>query len=377
MTVLLYDYCELEERTSKSLKVWKAWHMILYILAAIFGLVNYTLLHKSMELVSDNCILFPRVLEFHMVEYVDVSQVIEPNMEGQDAQKNATITVQNNSTDGKITKRETETSKEFESSEGKYNGTIMTGNVTHRVALDTARTLYGEDGACQFAEYMPVLSTVVAAVWLTFFTMCSSGGRARTGLSQPWRILAPALVFSLLMVGLTGYSFTLTNGGVQAFCADFQEYTNSTNCSPVNDFLQAGWNATWGFGSRVEATRAASAGVWASWACAAALFLARCLTAPDFQVVRSKVYVTSDPDQKITPFLKKPPSRSSHRSNRSSPSKRDNMSVRSEPTASTELATVTVEPGQDSAPTSLLATPRKETNGEMIEMTYTDQERFQ
>ncbi|XP_053613523.1 uncharacterized protein LOC128677017 isoform X2 [Plodia interpunctella] len=372
MTILLYDHCELEERSSKTLKVWKAWHLILYICAAVSGIANYTLLHKSQELVNYNCIFFPRTLEFHLVEHVDYVQVIDPNDADNTAQINSTVAAPYNF-DAQKTKRETasnETSKESETSEEIYNRTIMTGNVTHRVALYASRTLFGEDGRCQFAEYMPLMSTVLAAVWLTFFTMCPSGGRVRTGLPQPWRILAPALVCALVMVGLTGHSFTTTNAGIHAFCAAFEEYTNSTNCSPVNDFLEPGWNTTWGFGPRVEATRAASAAVWVSWACAAAIFLARCLTAPDFQVKRTKIVVTSDPDQKITPFLKKQSTRSSRRSERSSPSKRDNVSTRSEPTATSELATVSVEPGLDSAPSSLLATPRKN-NGEMIEMTYT------
>ncbi|KAJ0173741.1 hypothetical protein K1T71_010890 [Dendrolimus kikuchii] len=255
------------------------------------------------------------------------------------------------------------------------NVTIETGNQTHRWVLDTSRTLFESDSTCQFAEYMPIMSTIFAAVWLTMFTMCAGGGHVRTGLPQPWRILAPALIFAIVMVGLTGHSFTLTNGGLHDFCAKFYIYTNTTTCSAVNSFLERGWNTAWGMGGRIGATRAASAGVWASWACAAALLLARCLVAPDFQVRRTGAYLLRDPQQKLTPYLKKSPKPRS-RSN-SSPTKRDNVSMRSEPTLTTELVTVSIEQGQDSVPTSLMATPIKsQRNSDMIEMTYSPRERM-
>ncbi|CAH2208116.1 jg19128, partial [Pararge aegeria aegeria] len=67
-------------------------------------------------------------------------------------------------------------------------------------------------------------------------------------------------------------------------------------CSSVGPYLERSWNASWSFGGRAAAARAASAGVWASWACAATLFLARCLTAPDFEVKRTGAYL-KDPQQ--------------------------------------------------------------------------------
>lgn len=66
----------------------------------------------------------------------------------------------------------------------------------------------------------------------------------------------------------------------------------------MNPYLERSWNVTWSFGGRAAATRAASAGVWASWACAATLFLARCLTAPDFQVKKTTAYL-KDPQQVV------------------------------------------------------------------------------
>lgn len=65
----------------------------------------------------------------------------------------------------------------------------------------------------------------------------------------------------------------------------------------MDQFIELGWNATWGMSGRLGASRGASAGVWASWACAAALLLARCLAAPDFLVKRTSVYLSRDPQK--------------------------------------------------------------------------------
>ena len=80
--------------------------------------------------------------------------------------------------------------------------------------------------------------------------------------------------------------------------------------------------------------------------------------------------------QKVIPSLLK--SQKYHKqSNQSSPSKRDNASMRSEPTVTTELVTASVEQDQDSAPTSLTVTPvTSPRKTDDIEMTYTTQERL-
>lgn len=375
MTILLYDYYDLEEKSSRQLNVWKAWHIILYVCAAVFGITNYVFLQNTMQLVDNNCVLFPRKLEFHTVELKaqNISETRDFKNVTDDAQGNTTVL---NADGSEKVKRETNgnetTTTELPTLEGE---TFLTENKTHRLALDTTRTLFESNGDCQFAEYMPLMSMIFASVWITMFTMCPRGGRARTGLQQPWRILTPALLFALVMVGVTGHSFALTNQGMHAFCAAFYEVTNTTTCSSVDPFLELGWNSTWGFGARVAATRGTCAGVLASWACAAALLLARCLTAPDFVLRRTDVYLAKDPQQKVIPHLLKT-QKYHQRSNQSSPSKRDNASVRSEPTVTTELVTASVEQGQDTAPTSLTVTPvRSPRSTEEIEMTYTSQER--
>ncbi|XP_047537229.1 uncharacterized protein LOC125071170 [Vanessa atalanta] len=386
MTILLYDYRELEERASRYLNVWKAWHLILYALAAIFGILNYVFLRNTMQLVDNNCVLYPRELAFRFIDLPDVPETYSSvnstsiindsnytkNEEIRNAQ-NLPVQVENvtriQSVEEKnVTNMNNTVRNDTESGTIENDVNILTVNETHRLVLDTSRTLFGWDNDCQYAEYMPIMSMIFAAAWATFFTMCPGGGYSRSGLQQPWRILAPALLFALIMVGLTGHSFTSTNRGLYAFCSAFYNITNATTCSSVNPYLPLARNTSWTFGARAAAARAASAGVWASWACAAALFLARCLTAPDFQIRRTGAYL-NDPQQKIAPYLKKSKRR---RVSKTSPNKNDNASIRSEPTATTELVTASVEQGQDTVPPSPQVTPIKPMNGrEDIEMTIT------
>ncbi|CAG9789153.1 unnamed protein product [Diatraea saccharalis] len=394
MTVLLYDYRELEERAARHLRAWKVWHLILFSLAAIFGVVNYVLLQNAMQLVDNNCVLFPRLLDFHMVDQTNANTTIilefmnnYEDISKENSHKNlapnetvAQETLHDNSTEKLLSKRETivdnETMESFETTIEIGNVTIVTGNKTHRLVLDTTRTLFALDSECQFAEYMPIMATMCALVWITFFTMCPGGGRPRSGLKQPWRILTPALLFALVLVALTGHSFARTNGGLHEFCAAFVNVTNSTTCSSVEPYLYNNWNTTWGMGARAASVRAASAAVWASWTCVAALLLARCLTAPDFNVKKTGVYLIKDPQGKITPHLSKSDSRRMRRSPLESPSHQEATSMKSEPTSITELPTVSAYQQQDSAPTSLMTTPIKKTeNTDLIEMTYTPQER--
>ncbi|CAK1552281.1 unnamed protein product [Leptosia nina] len=357
MTILLYDYRELEEKAATQLKAWKVWHLIIFALAGGFGILNYVFLQNTMDLVDNNCVLFPRQLSFKMID-VPIGNT-NPNVGNVDAQNAVHI---DNATDVKareIAENATNTNKRDMTSISDDSAQ----RVEERLVLDTSRTLFGRDTDCEFAEYMPVISLIFAAAWATMFTMCPGGGQPRSGLPQPWRILAPALIFALVMVGLTGHSFTRINAGLVEFCSAFYNVTNTTSCSALDAHLERSWSASWSFAGRAAATRAVSAGVWASWACAATLFLVRCLAAPDFKVRRTGAYL-KDPQNKVTPYLNKPRRQIS----KESPSKPDMTSLRSEPTITTELVTVSIEQDQDTAPTSLQVTPIKTPKKESIEL---------
>ncbi|XP_013139222.1 PREDICTED: uncharacterized protein LOC106103856 [Papilio polytes] len=376
MTILIYDYCELEERASRHLNAWKAWHLVLYSVAGIFGILNYVFLQETMQLVDNNCVLRPRELAFRMVELPNNTAEDAYNFKDQSSKHKVDANIV---TDGSDSTSNDETNKNKRQAMDivdhpeveEENVTMLTGNETHRLMLDTSRTLFARDNDCQFVEYMPIMSTVFAAVWITFFTMCPGGGHSRSGLQRPWRIVAPALIFSLVLVGLTGHSFIQTNSGIQDFCVAFFNVTNTTTCSGANGYVERGVHAEWGLGGRAGATRAASAGVWASWACGAALLLARCLSARDFVVKRTAVYLAEDPQQKITPYLKKTKRR---KSSPNSPIVKDNVSIRSEPTATTELVTASIDPGQETTVNTPEVTPvKRPLRADIIEMTNSPQ----
>ncbi|XP_041969132.1 uncharacterized protein LOC121725982 [Aricia agestis] len=351
MTILLHDYCDLEERPSKHLKAWKAWHLIFYAAAGIFGIVNYVFLQNAMAMVGDNCVLFPRELAFRVLaDNSSIVTTLAPTTAQLDNETVAQTAVPDNvtkSTNDEVTEND-----------------IATDTEEPRMVLDTVSSLFGRTSDCQFAEYMPLMSMMCAVTWATFFTMCPGGGHSRSGLQKPWRILPPAFLFALVMVGLTGHSFTRTNEGLGTFCAAFHNITNTTSCSSVDAHLASSANVSWSFSGRVAGTRAASAAVWGSWACAAALFLARCLAAPDFRVRRTSAYL-KDPNQIITPYLKK--------SKRRVPSagssmRHDNYSIKSEPTVTTELVVASIEQDSITAPPSLEVSPFKKRPVEDIEM---------
>lgn len=44
------------------------WHITLYILAAVFGILNYSFFTSTEQLFDNNCVLFPRKLVFHIVK---------------------------------------------------------------------------------------------------------------------------------------------------------------------------------------------------------------------------------------------------------------------------------------------------------------------
>ncbi|XP_014372227.2 uncharacterized protein LOC106721705 [Papilio machaon] len=373
MTILIYDYCQLEERASRHLNAWKAWHLVLYSVAGIFGILNFVFLQETMQLVDNNCVLRPREFAFRMVELPNnTAEDVTYNFKDPSSKHKVDIVTDGSysaSNDSETNKNKRQVLETVDHSDVvvEENITMLTGNETHRLMLDTSRTLFARDNDCQFVEYMPILSTIFAAVWITFFTMCPGGGHSRSGLQRPWRIVAPALIFSLVLVGLTGHSFIQTNSGIQDFCAAFYNFTNTTTCSGANAYLEHGVSSPWGLGGRAGAVRAASAGVWASWACGAALLLARCLTARDFVVKRTAVYLARDPQQKITPYLKKTKRR---KSSPNSPIVKDNVSIRSEPTATTELVTASIEPGQETAINTPEVTPvKRPLREDVIEMT--------
>ncbi|GBP63701.1 hypothetical protein EVAR_87678_1 [Eumeta japonica] len=568
MTIVLYDYCELEERTSKHFKIWKALHITIYALVALLGIVNYSFLEGTLQFYDGNCILYPRQLEFYDVdipcinethssrsantthtngtarntgevgpEKNDTAAIIDESNQGKNrtARNTGEVGPERNDTAqiiGESNQEKNENAQNPGEVDPERDGTTPSskstgvnestasiestlrnnvpdkeqkqqavlencvGNETSwsRPALDVGRTLFGEVNDCDWALYTPMASTIFAAVWVTMFTMCPGGGRVRAGhasnsqslhafalqwislkcvaagayqlstfvvetdavyklrthmrtsrtkvvvlscsrssalacdnyrvtalkrrLQQPWRILAPALVFSVVLAIVTGHSFSRTSGGLHAFCAGFVNMTNTTTCSPVTSYTEAAWNASLGVGGRAAVVRAASAGVWAGWACAAALLLARCVAAPDFVVRRTGVLL-KDPQQvlpkecdnflrifnvvslsfvrrnrdlmesangvgtvtefdltetkllRITSRLKKSPKKHHVQFAVRSGSLRDNTSVRSEPTLTSELVTASVEHHEDSTPSSIFNTPVRRTHEResMLEMT--------
>lgn len=66
----------------------------------------------------------------------------------------------------------------------------------------------------------------------TFFVICGKGGKSDEGsfLTQPWRIVIPALLFFLVMFCISIINLTLVNKGMDVFCESLTKSIQSINC---------------------------------------------------------------------------------------------------------------------------------------------------
>lgn len=118
-----------------------AWHLILYTLAALFGAANYILLQNTMQLVNDNCVLYPRELEFHVIARPNFTDEVETNInytmigDGSSLENESIQSTDGESAQKNVTKREipdSETIEGIETTMDAVNVTVITGEC-HKV----------------------------------------------------------------------------------------------------------------------------------------------------------------------------------------------------------------------------------------------------
>lgn len=77
------------------------------------------------------------------------------------------------------------------------------------------------------------------------FLICGRGGKSEPHafLPQPWRIVAPALIFFLIMTILSIINLTTIEGGFGKFCASFKFQMPDIECDQaMNEFMIADKN---------------------------------------------------------------------------------------------------------------------------------------
>lgn len=106
-------------------------------------------------------------------------------------------------------------------------------NDSYQFVLDISfenRTIWGSTEICDFCLFTPVVCFIYAFVWGWFFFLCSGNGRL--GIWEPWRLIVPAAIFTLVTAIVMFIAATLMTQGMMKFCEGFQK-NNLGGCSTV------------------------------------------------------------------------------------------------------------------------------------------------
>nr|CAD7431173.1 unnamed protein product [Timema monikensis] len=156
--------------------------------------------------------------------------------------------------------------------------------------FDSMKTEFGKQSLCAFCQYAPVCSAIFAFLWAVLFTMCGTGGKTKEGLSQPWRIVYPALIFNFIYLIISTTSSVLLEQGHDAFCDSFMVNMNETSCSNMDKYCVSSWTL-----SQITYAETSSWFNMLAWLLATVLLLLRCSCAADFEVIKITIH-TPEPD---------------------------------------------------------------------------------
>nr|CAD7445272.1 unnamed protein product [Timema bartmani] len=236
--------------------------------------------------------------------------------------------------------------------------------------FDSMKTEFGKQSLCAFCQYAPVCSAIFAFLWAVLFTMCGTGGKTKEGstmpeeselslfgcqeddqnhrsaqglsqdhvflgsllhqhwtswiyhphhirgflmhhfqdqqLSQPWRIVYPALIFNFMYLIISTTSSVLLEQGHDAFCDSFMVNMNETSCSNMDKYCVSSWTLSQITYAEVRYQqcvvilpgyrfKTASWFNMLAWLLATVLLLLRCSCAADFEVIKITIH-TPEPD---------------------------------------------------------------------------------
>ncbi|KAK6621672.1 hypothetical protein RUM44_001479 [Polyplax serrata] len=148
------------------------------------------------------------------------------------------------------------------------------------------------DSWCDYCQYSMVSSFIVATIWATFFLMCGKGGRALTGLPQPWRIVWPSLIFNFIYFIVSLSTAINIQKGTELFCTN-QSVSLSTgktvldNC-PALSILKV--HDIHGTSFQLEIVSKTSWGCVLSWLVLFLISFARIIFVIDFNMYKICVF---------------------------------------------------------------------------------------
>lgn len=192
MTMDTY-YLLLDKDTGRVSVGWKAFHVLMLVLITLSGFITTYLFGNGMKGFGNHCILY------------------------------AEIAFLGNNTTTELPQRIT------------FNKRLELPD--NFKPLDLSSTNWHNIHLCYFCQFMPLTSMISALIWISIFMVCSRGGSGyyTDTYWQPWRIVYPALFYSLVATILMLVSSTELLKGLLAFCAEFDEILNTNSCSSEID----------------------------------------------------------------------------------------------------------------------------------------------
>ncbi|GFG28406.1 hypothetical protein Cfor_11334 [Coptotermes formosanus] len=231
--VVLERYLQLYERESQLISsAWKTFHIFFYVIVALSGIAAGSAFSQVLESFGGNCVL-----------HSNVTFVSDKT---------------NNSS-------------------------------TSYLTIDCVKTEWGRQSDCSFCQYVPVCSVIFSIVWITFFLMCGRGGKTTRGLSQPWRIVLPSLIFNITFLGVALAAACKLHDGINVFCSSFQDDMDETNCHDLARYQLMEGNTGLLTYKYMKVAQISSWINVAGWSMSVIVLLMRCFCAPDFQLIQISI----------------------------------------------------------------------------------------
>lgn len=152
---------------------------------------------------------------------------------------------------------------------------------------------WGTKSRCDFGVYTPICQCCFAIIITTMFIICGKGGRGdeNSYLSEPWRIVSPALVFFIIMTGLSIANLVVIEGGINTFCNSLKGELKELSCSlALNRFVPGDYRHISISPSKIRTILTSFNYItFFCWFTSALVLIARIIFVIDFQLVRVTV----------------------------------------------------------------------------------------
>lgn len=159
--------------------------------------------------------------------------------------------------------------------------------------IDDGISKWGNKSRCDFSIYTPICQACFAIIVMTMFIICGKGGKGdeTSYLSEPWRIVTPALVFFIVMTILAFTNLIIIESGMSTFCDSFKNSFPDISCTTaLNRYMSKAFEEVSLSPGKISVILSSvNYIVFFSWLLSVFVLLARILFIVDFQLVRVTV----------------------------------------------------------------------------------------